>query len=216
MQQLTQQLTQTREQIANIDTQRDTLRERAEAIQRILDRGQQLQAAADAAKQSRIRQLADSFLGAGIAVPTDAVTSAEIEADAHAEENAAAQLAFDELQQQRADLAQQQAELHQLADGLVYQIAHARVRDLGVEYRKQAEQLFETFARARGAALALNDFADPARGRLFTAMQDPNFDQIIMPASNTIGDWIGWVGGKNCFSDARQQAEAFHAWMREL
>jgi hypothetical protein len=145
------------------------------------------------------------------------VADAELQAAAHADDTAAAQMALEELQRQNEAFARQQTELQQQAEVLVYKISLERARELSVAYRKQAEALIETFAKARGAALVLHEQADPKNGRLYTAHMTQQVAMLILPASSTIEDvWKSWAGGQNCWQPSQQQAEVFRQWMSEL
>lgn len=219
MQNFNQQLTQTRDQIAQLSQQRQALRQRMIDAQQVQQHGQQLQAAVAQAKQGRIRQLAARFLGSApdTAHADDAVIDAERLAAAHADDTAAAQMALDELQRQNEELVRQQNVLQAEVEHIRYAIALERARELSAEYRKQAEALIQTFAKARGAALSLHEMADPQAGRLYTAHMTLNAAQLVLPAAATFEDvWTGWIGGQNCWQPSQQQAESFRQWMAEL
>lgn len=212
-------------ELSRIRAEMRELDERALALQQKLNLAAfdasaltEARAEVNAAKEKKRGLLARIWLGES-KDSTDAVNKeiqeAEQRADNCAESAQGAEVAGQMIQAEIAPLRQRIRELADLIPGLRYTIGVERLQVLCDDYYATIDAAELAFAKARGAALAINNIADPHQSRPYvtSSIAHAVFD---VPTASTLLSCSTFKYYRNAFDRVKVEREEFGQYLANI
>lgn len=212
-------------ELSRIRAEMRELDERALALQQRLNLAAfdasaltEARAEVNAAKEKKRGLLARIWLGES-KDSTDAVNKeikeAEQRADNCAESAQGAEIAGQMIQAEIAPLRHRIRELADLIPALRYTIGVERLQVLCDDYYAAVDAAEKAFAKARGAALAINEIADPNVGRPFvTSILAPSVLEV--PQASTLSSCCRFTLHRNAFDKVKVEREEFGQFLANI
>lgn len=212
-------------ELSSIRDEMRELDERALALQQKLnlaafDASALIEARAElnAAKEKKRGLLARIWLGES-KDSTDAVNEeirdAEQRADSCAESAQGAETAGQMIQAEIAPLRQRVRELADQIPALRYKIAVERLQELCNDYYAAVDAAEQAFVKARGAALAINEIADPNMGRPFVTSILAQA-VIEVPQATMLPSCNEFIFRRNAFDRVKVEREDFGQYLANI
>ena len=217
--------TPAQQELARIRAEMRELEERALALQQKLNLAAfdasaltEARAELNAAKEKKRGLLARIWLGES-KDSTDAVNKeiqeAEQRADTCAESAQGAEIAAQMIQAEIAPLRQRIRELADLIPALRYTIGVERLQELCNSYYAAVDAAEDAFVKARGAAMAINEIADPNTGRPFVTSILAQA-VIEVPQATTLPSCNKFMFRRNAFDRVKVEREDFGQYLANI